>query len=98
MQYARASLAHGICDRCAIRWDLRDLKFQWINGIESSLKVCPDCLDIDHEQLRTDQVDAHDPLVLEDPRPETNIDDSRGFFGFNPVNMRALVASVGQVH
>ncbi len=49
--------ALGICDRCGNQWNLRNLQYQfyWAGPQlqNSHLRVCPDCMDIPNEQLRT---------------------------------------------
>lgn len=61
--------AFGICQRCGNLWNLRELcyQFQWM-GPElqnKNIRVCPDCMDIPSEFLRT--------LILPpDPEPVLN--------------------------
>lgn len=61
--------ALGICDRCGNMWNLRDLQyqFQWMGPQLQNLhiKVCPDCMDVPSEFLRT--------LILP-PDPEPVLD------------------------
>ena len=52
MSYAAGKRAFGFCDRCGLRYDLKKLKYQFIDQTNSNLRVCPECLDIDHEQLQ----------------------------------------------
>lgn len=62
----------GICDRCGNLRNLSDLKyqFQWRGEslVNSNILVCPPCLDIPNEQLRT-IVLPPDPLPVPDARP-----------------------------
>lgn len=61
--YGRAQIdptapeALGVCDRCAKLWNLSELRYQfyWAGPQlqNSNLRVCPDCMDIPNEQLRT---------------------------------------------
>lgn len=82
--WARGKHAFGYCDRCDMRFPLHELTYQYINRFKTTLLVCPDDLDIDHEQLRIDMVDHTDPQTLRDPRPDRGIAASRGLFGWNP--------------
>ena len=95
--YALAPNAFGFCDRCSQRWPLPDLKYQWVNRLETKLKVCPECMDIDHEQLRLDTIDAVDPMRLNDPRPDTSIGAGRSIYGWNPVTGLTAKALLGQI-
>jgi hypothetical protein len=49
------------------------------------LLVGKDVVDIDHEQLRLDEIDATDDISLEDPRPDTSQSESREQWAWNPV-------------
>lgn len=83
--YARGKYAFGFCDRCGFRYDLSELKYQYINRVNSNLRVCPECLDIDHEQLRVGETYTLDPQVLRDPRPDLSQDESRSLWNWDPV-------------
>ena len=85
MSYAAGKRAFGFCDRCGLRYDLKKLKYQFIDQTNSNLRVCPECLDIDHEQLQVGKQSYDDPRPLYDPRPDTSQDESRRLFGFNPI-------------
>lgn len=64
--------AAGICDRCGIRYPLRDLvwQYEWRGARLTNLKwlVCPVCLDVPDEHLRPIVLPA-DPVPVRDPRP-----------------------------
>jgi hypothetical protein len=79
--FAKGSKALGICDRCGFTYKLSMLSPQIINRVDSNLLVCPECLDEDHPQLRLGEVDAFDPMVLQNPRPDTGKDASRELTG-----------------
>lgn len=87
--------ALGTCDRCGFEYPHRELKFQVVNRVTTSLLVCPDCLDIDHEQWRVGEIPLGDPFTIDNPRPPDNIDRSMG--GFNPVSGIDAELFVGQV-
>ena len=97
MKYAKGRRAWGECDRCGQRYDLVDLKAQYINGFDSGLKVCPSCMDIDHEQLRTERLRTDDAVALRDARPEKGLAASRAFFGFDPLTGIHLTIKIGKV-
>ena len=64
-------LAAGQCDRCGFWWQLHRLQFQleW-SGMQlynTRKLVCPKCLDVPFEQLRT-IILPPDPLPVEDAR------------------------------
>lgn len=71
-RYARGSRALGICDRCGQTKKLSTLRVQVIDSQPSGLRVCPSCMDIDHEQLRLSKVRADDAITLRHPRPDTS--------------------------
>lgn len=61
--------ALGICQRCGNLWNLRELRyqFQWM-GPElqnKNIRVCPDCMDVPSEFLRT-------IILPPDPEPVLN--------------------------
>ena len=76
--------ARGVCDRCGFEYPHGELKFQVVNRVTTSLMVCPDCMDIDHEQLRVGETLLGDPFPIDNPRPPDNLDRSLG--GFNPLS------------
>lgn len=95
--FAQGKRAFGFCDRCDQRYLLSELQWQWVNRQQTGLRVCPTCMDIDHEQLRTDELPGGDAIALRDPRPDKNLSDSRGLFGWNPVLGMEMSASAGKV-
>jgi hypothetical protein len=77
--------AFGYCDLTGFRYDLKDLVDQFENGVPTGLRVGRDMVDIDHEQLRLDEVDASDDQSLKHPRPDTSMEESRYLTAWNPV-------------
>lgn len=73
----------GICDRCGTRWDLSELRFEYVLGRKTNLRTCPDCYDESHPQLDTRNIRTSDEQTVKDSRPETL--DSRGLYAYNPV-------------
>ncbi len=66
--------AYAICDRCGIRHNRSDLRWQmeWAGSQLQNLRllVCQTCYDIPNEQQRV-YVPPPDPVPVRDPRPET---------------------------
>jgi hypothetical protein len=94
-RYARGSKAFGQCDRCGLRYPLSKLYEQYIDQFRSNLLVCRQDLDIDHEQLQTENVKTDDPIGLKDPRPDLTQAESREFFGYNPVAALLVRSAIG---
>jgi hypothetical protein len=90
MAYAKAKKAFGFCDRTGFRYPLKDLREQYVNRKPTGLLVGKDVLDIDQEQLRLGEVNASDPQSLRNPRPDTNLSESRALWSWNPVGMVGL--------
>lgn len=97
--YAQGKKAWGICDRTGLRYKLSDLVWEFHNGQRTGLRIGKDVVDPDHPQNFLGRVRIKDPQSLRDSRPEQNIPQSRGFFGWNPVGNQQvfLVGSVGTV-
>jgi hypothetical protein len=70
--YAVGKRSIAICDRCGCRAKYLDLKAQVVNSIRTGLRVCPDCLDQDHPQLKLNRVRIDDPQALRHARPESD--------------------------
>lgn len=99
-RYARGSRAWGICDRCGFRYLLNQLKREIFDQRFNGLRVCPNCLDKDHPQLRQGDIVIADPQSLYDPRPDVNERPSTQLFGWRPVGnplTNTLVATLGSV-
>lgn len=81
--YASGKYALGICDKTGFQYKLKDLRYEYVNGVRTGRRVGYDVLDPDHPQNHIGEVDTTDPQSLRDPRPPTNND--RGLFGWRPV-------------
>jgi hypothetical protein len=68
-----------------MRYRLSDLVSEFRNGQKTGLRVGRDVADPDHHQNFIGRLRVVDPQALRDPRPEQNLAQSRGFFGWNPV-------------
>lgn len=82
---ARGKKAFGFCDRTSKRYPLEDLVPQYENRRPNGMLVGKDMLDIDHEQLRLDQVNASEDISLKDPRPDRDLVETRALWAWNPV-------------
>ena len=69
--YAVGKQSIAICDRCGARAKYLELKAQVVNSLVTGLRVCPDCLDQDHPQLKLNRVRIDDPQALRHARPES---------------------------
>lgn len=61
----------GICDRCAQRFLLRELKPLIVKRKHTGLKVCKACWEPSHPQLDVGEKKYDDPKAVKDPRPDT---------------------------
>ena len=91
MSYALGKKALGDCDRCGFTYKLNDLKYEIEDGIRNGLRVCDDCLDIDHPQLKIGEVNTSDNQSLYNPSPDRGEKSSTEYYGFNPVSSTGLV-------
>lgn len=91
--------AFGFSDRSGRRYPLKDLVYEVQNGQRTGSRVGRDEVDPDHPQLFTGRVRTDDPKPLRDPRPDTALAASRGFFGWRPVghSSMGLVTALGSV-
>jgi hypothetical protein len=84
--------AHAICDRCAFRFNLVNLRWQFDYAgptlVNKRLLVCDTCYDEPNSQLRAIVIPA-DPVPVLNPRPEPFMWDQvdrRQVSGFNEVD------------
>jgi hypothetical protein len=86
--------AFGFCDRCGQRYDLHDLNQQYENLLPIGIRVCFECMDVDHPQLQLGRVPMDDPQALRNARPDNTFfapgnqgaNGSRMIqWGFNPI-------------
>lgn len=87
-RFASEKKAFGFCDRCAFRYPLKKLRTYVVLGKIINQRVCPTCWEQDHQQNWVGVIGsrkaADDPQALRNPRPDTNLNDSRGLFAWNP--------------
>ena len=100
MSYAAGKYAFGFCDKTGFRYPLKDLVPEFKNGVKTGFLVGRDVVDPDQPQNFLGRVKIFDPQSLQNPRPDTSQQESRGLFGFNPVwnDAQFMVAEVGNVN
>ena len=99
-EFAGGKHAFGFCDRCAFRYPLSSLKWEFMDKKRTGLRICPECFDSDHPQLQLGRYRIYDPQTLRDPRPDRAQAESQSLFGFDPVgavDSLEITASVGTV-
>ena len=103
-KFAGEKIAHAFCDRCSFRYPLKKLRTYVIIGKRINMRVCPECMDKvggDHPQnwvgIIGAQKVANDPQALRNPRPDTNLNASRGLFAFNPVATQNITTTLNSV-
>jgi len=69
-KYASGKHSIAECDRCGQRYKLVQLKKLTIKTKLVSIKVCPECWDPDHPQLRLGMYPVNDPQAVREPRPD----------------------------
>jgi hypothetical protein len=79
MSFAVGKEAFGFCDRCGFRYDLVELKKEFVKGIQQNLRVCPECWSADHPQNFIGTLRIDDPEALRDPRPDIGLDEINAF-------------------
>lgn len=69
-RFASGKFAIAECDRCGLRYKLKELKKQVLKTKTYNLLVCPTCWDPDQPQLQLGMYPVDDPQGLRDPRPD----------------------------
>ena len=76
-RFASNKWAHGFCDRCGFRAELRHMRTEVVAGRPNNLKVCDTCWDPDHPQNWLGRYPVDDPQALRDARPDPALEASR---------------------
>lgn len=92
-KFSSGKFAIAECDRCGQRYKLKQLKKLTIKTKQVNIKVCPECWEEDHPQLKLGMYPVYDPQAVEEPRPDTSYyvsgNDGSGSriiqWGWNPV-------------
>ena len=100
-QFSSGKFAIAQCDRCGFRFKLSVLRKEVIKTKKYDLKVCPECWDPDHPQLKFGLYPVEDPQAVREPRRDSSYYqsgiDTNGFpsggsrqiqWGWNPVGMK----------
>ena len=83
--YANGKYAFGFCDRTGFRYPLGEPVPEVQNGVPTGLRVGRDVVDPDQPQNFLGRIKIFDPQSLRNPRPDRGLEESRAFFGYNPV-------------
>lgn len=70
--FASGRFAIAECDRCAFRFKLKDLKKLTIKTKNVSIKVCPECWEMDQPQLQLGMYPVNDPQAVREPRRDNS--------------------------
>ena len=99
MGYAKGKYAYGYCDKTGFRYPLNELVWEYKDGTKTGFRVGRDVVDPDHPQNFLGRVRIVDPQSLRDPRPDTGLEESRGFFGWAPVGspLNLIQGAIGTV-
>lgn len=97
-QFSSGKFSISECDRCGFRFKLTKLKKLTIKTKQVNIKVCPECWEADHPQLKLGMFPVNDPQAVREPRPDTSYYQSgltatgsigegsrQIFWGWNPV-------------
>lgn len=71
-QFASGKFAIAECDRCAFRFKLTQLKKLTIKTKNVSIKVCPECWEMDQPQLQLGMYPVNDPQAVREPRRDNS--------------------------
>lgn len=100
-RFASEKRAIALCDRCAFKYPLKKLRPYVVLGKVINQRVCPSCWEIDHPQnwvgIIGSRKAADDPQALRNPRPDTNLNESRGLFAWNPVASQQVNTTINSV-
>ena len=71
-QFASGKFAIAECDRCGFRFKLKQLKKLTIKTKNVSIKVCPECWEMDQPQLQLGMYPVNDPQAIREPRRDNS--------------------------
>ena len=69
-KYAAGKHSIAECDRCGQRYKLTELRKLVIKTKQVSIKVCPECWEMDHPQLQLGMYPVYDAQAVREPRPD----------------------------
>ena len=100
-RFASEKKAFGFCDKCGFRYDLKKLRTYVVLGKIINQRVCPECWEPDNIRnwvgIIGSRKAADDPQALRNPRPDTNLNDSRGLFASNPIATQTITTTLNSV-
>jgi hypothetical protein len=67
------------CDRCGFRFKLSKLKTLVIKTKAVNIRVCPECWEADHPQLKLGMFPVNDPQAVRNPRTDTSYSETRSY-------------------
>jgi len=71
-QFASGKNSIAECDRCGFRFKLKQLRSLTIKTKQVNIKVCQECWEQDHPQLKLGMYPVNDPQAVRNPRPDTS--------------------------
>lgn len=69
-KYSSGKHSIAQCDRCGFRFKLKQLKTLTIKTKNVNIRVCPECWEADHPQLKLGMFPVNDPQAVRNPRPD----------------------------
>jgi hypothetical protein len=78
-KFSSGKFAIAQCDRCGFRFKLSKLKTLVIKTKSVNIRVCPECFEADHPQLKLGIFPVNDPQAVRNPRPDTSYPQSRAY-------------------
>lgn len=75
----------GICERCGLRYNLKDLQEEFFLGMATGTLVCKSCWDPTHPQLDTRNIKTDDKQSVDDPRSDgPELPEERRLYAWRP--------------
>jgi hypothetical protein len=78
-KFSSGKFAIAQCDRCGFRFKLSKLKTLVIKTKAVNIRVCHECWEADHPQLKLGMFPVNDPQAVRNPRPDTDYPESRSY-------------------
>jgi len=78
-KFSSGKFAIAQCDRCGFRFKLSKLKTLVIKTKAVNIRVCPECWEADHPQLKLGIFPVNDPQAVRNPRSDTSYPESRSY-------------------
>ncbi len=75
-KYSSGKHSIAECDRCGQRYKLKELRKLTIKTKQVSIKVCPECWEMDQPQLQLGLYPVNDPQAVREPRPDVSYEVS----------------------